>query len=63
MSPFEQENKSKGNSLPTAPAMKCAQCPPRLGCDSSIHFLVDSMTPKYVAPVARDPVTPGATPL
>lgn len=50
-------------SLPTAPAMKCAQWPLRLGCESSIHFLVDSMTPKYVAPVARDPVIPGTTPL
>lgn len=49
--------------LPIAPAMKCAQWPLRLGWECSIHFFVDSMTPKYVAPVARDPVIPGATPL
>jgi len=49
--------------LPTAPAMKFAQWPLRLGCESSIHFFVDSMTPKYVAPVARDPVIPGIAPL
>ena len=50
-------------NLPTAPKMKWAQWPPRLGCDSSIHFLADSIKPKYVAPVARDPVTPGVIPL
>lgn len=57
------QEKPRTIRLPIAPAMKCAQWPLRLGCDFSTHFLVDSITPKYVAPVAREPVTPGVTPL
>lgn len=55
--------KQKIECLPIAPAIKCDQCPLRLGLAISNHVLVDSITPKYVAPVARDPVTPGLIPL
>jgi hypothetical protein len=53
----------KASDLPIAPAIKCDQCPLRLGLAFSNHVLVDSITPKYVAPVASDPVTPGLIPL
>lgn len=59
----KQEKKKSDKYSPTAPAMKWDQWPPRFGFFSSIHFLVDSITPKYVAPVASDPVNPGVTPL
>jgi hypothetical protein len=61
---FQKINKiQKIECLPIAPAIKCDQCPLRLGLAISNHALVDSIIPKYVAPVARDPVTPGLIPL
>jgi len=42
-----------------SPATKCAQWLTRLGCETSIQYLVDLVTPNYAAPVARDLTTPG----
>ena len=52
----------KVEGIPKAPAQKCDKGPSRVGCFSLIHFLVISIKPKYVAPVAKDPVTPAAMP-
>jgi hypothetical protein len=47
----------EAGALPIAPAIKCCdQYPFRLGLAFSNHVLVDSITPKYVAHVASDPV-------
>lgn len=50
-------------TIPTAPAQKWAQGPARLGRSSSSQSFVDSINPKYVAPVIIEPVKPGTTPL
>jgi hypothetical protein len=55
--------KKTDKGIPIAPAQKCTQGPARLGRSSSSQSFVDSMNPKYVAPVIIEPVKPGTTPL